>query len=249
MIALGVVLALFAVSACKKEGGTGDGLVTKGTWRYKMTVTVETPEGIKSGYAVREMSNSRSKHEINLPQATHPAKVVGEAVVVDLGKHGKLLALMNGYAYGPDHANTILYKIFPSGSGGNSAEGIRFYRDLKAGPKAMTPGQYPVLVMFKDINDPKTVTSVMDIEKDVSKGWHQAEYIVKADRFEELFGKGVRLKEITMEMTEEPVTWGVVDEALPKNYRTVILDGWAALTLDEKARLSNLINFKKGVSK
>jgi hypothetical protein len=27
-----------------------------GTWRYKMTVEVETPEGIKSGLAVREVT-------------------------------------------------------------------------------------------------------------------------------------------------------------------------------------------------
>ena len=203
--------ALLAVTACKKDAGAEDDLTASGTWRYKITVNVETPEGLKTGYAVREMSNSRSKNEIDLPQATHPAKVIGEAVVVDLGQRGKLFALLSGYEYGPDHANTILYKVFPSGSGGNSAAGIRFYRDLKAGPKAMTPGQYPKLVMFKDINDPKTLTLVMKIEKDVSKGWDQAEYFVRADRFEELFGEGVKLKDITMEMTEEPVTWGVRD--------------------------------------
>ncbi len=204
-----VVLGLLAVTGCKQEAGAEDELTASGTWRYKITVNVETPEGMKTGYAVREMSNSRSKYELDLPQVTHPADVKGEAVVVDLGKRGKLFALMSGYAYGPDHANTILYKVFPSGSGGNSAAGIRFYRDLKAGPKALTPGQYPTLVMFKDMNDPKTITLVMDIEKDISKGWVQAEYHVKADRFEELFGKGVKLKDITMEMTDEPVTWGI----------------------------------------
>jgi hypothetical protein len=30
-----------------------------GTMRYKMTVTVETPEGIKTGFAVREVSMRR----------------------------------------------------------------------------------------------------------------------------------------------------------------------------------------------
>ena len=212
------LLSLLVVTACKKDAGAEDDLTASGTWRYKITVNVETPEGLKSGYAVREMSSSRSKYELDLPQATHPADVKGEAVVVDLGKRGKLFALMSGYEYGPDHAKTILYKVFPSGSGGNSAAGIRFYRDLKAGPKAMTPGQYLVLVMFKDINDPKTVTKVMEIEKDISKGWLQVEYPIKADRFEELFGKGVRLKNITMEMTDEPVTWGSVDQNLPESF-------------------------------
>lgn len=39
--------------------------------------------------------------------------------------------------------------------------------------------------------------------------------ILKADHFEELFGEGVKLKSITLEITDEPVTWGVVDEWLP----------------------------------
>lgn len=201
-----MLFALLAVTACKKDAGAEDDLTASGTWRYKITVNVETPEGLKTGYAVREMSNSRSKNEINLPQATHPANVKGEAVVVDLGKRGKLFALMKGYKYGHDHANTILYNIFPSGSGGNSAAGIRFYRGLKEAHAVMTPEQYPMLVTFKDINDPKTVTSVLTTHREETSPF---KFKVVADNFEELFGKGVKLRDITIEMTEDPVTEGI----------------------------------------
>ena len=37
-----------------------------GTWRYKMTVTVETPEGIKTGSAVREVVNDTFIYESGL---------------------------------------------------------------------------------------------------------------------------------------------------------------------------------------
>lgn len=184
-------------------------LVTSGTWRYKMTVVVETPEGVKSGSAVREMSNARSKIELNLPQGTHPAKIKGEAVVVDLGERGVLFALLSGYRYGPDHAKTILFNVFPSGHGGNSAGGIKYYRDLKDAKATLEPPDYPVLVMFRDINDPKSVERVLDITAGKSGYATRDEYKLRKDRFEELFGEGVRLKEITIEMTEEPVTWEV----------------------------------------
>lgn len=59
------------------------------TWRYKMTVTVETPEGIKTGSAVREISNSLQGN--NWPDVGNPAGVRGEAVVVDLSKRGVFL--------------------------------------------------------------------------------------------------------------------------------------------------------------
>ena len=59
------------------------------TWRYKMTVTVETPEGIKTGSAVREV-HVRTEPDILPEAATMHFSVKGEAVVVDLG-HGKYL--------------------------------------------------------------------------------------------------------------------------------------------------------------
>src|SRR5262245_40374358 len=88
-----------------------------GIWHYKLTVVVETPEGEKSGYVVREVRNSASRIKfIDLPEATNPASGKGEAVVVDLAGRGKLFALMSGYLEGPDHYKTILYKAFGGGT-------------------------------------------------------------------------------------------------------------------------------------
>jgi len=54
-----------------------DDSYVSGTWRYKMTVVVETPEGIKSGSAVREVSNSTPWLGLDLPEAGNPAEVSG----------------------------------------------------------------------------------------------------------------------------------------------------------------------------
>lgn len=183
--------------------------ITSGAWRYKMTVSVETPEGIKSGSAVREVSNSASSVKIlDFPQATNPAKVRGEAVVVDLGERGKVFALLNGYKLGEGHADNILYDVFPlpgkkPGVGGTTPKGINFYKNLKDARATLEPTQYPLLVTFTDINDPKTVKPVLEMELVDNK--YPIRYKIKEDHFEDLFGKGVRLKEITIEMTEEPI--------------------------------------------
>jgi len=240
-----MVLALLTVTACKKEAGAENGLKVSGTWRYKMTVTVEVPEGIKSGYAVREMSNSNSSIKFpNFPEAGNPAKVKGEAVVVDLGKRGKLFATLTGYNSGPNYADSIIYEVFPSGQGGTTVEGIKYYRDLKAGPKVLTPEQYPVLVMFKDIKDPKTVTPVLKLGRGDGSG-NAPLSIIKSDHFEELFGEGVKLKEITMEMTDEPVTWGV-DQALPADFWLKYKAWIGGLDITERGQFIPLFYFKEG---
>ena len=237
IITIGIVAFLFAAGAY----AMGE-LYVSGTWRYKMTVVVETPEGIKTGSAVREVSNSASKIKIlSFTQSTNPAKAVGEAVVVDLGQRGKLFALMNGYKWGPDYAHSVLYDVFPSGKGGTTFEGIKFYKKLKAGPKTLTLEQYPTLVMFKDINDPKTVTSVLDIESD--RKW-PATYTIKADHFEELFGKGVRLKAITIETTDEPVT-NNIDNYIEDDFWRLFNDWMQSLDIRERAKYTHFFRFKE----
>jgi hypothetical protein len=200
------VLIFVAWAGAAIAFGVGD-IYVSGSWRYKMTVIVETPEGIKTGSAVREVSNTASSLELDWPNATNRAELKGEAVVVDLGERGALFALLCYDRGIEDHARRIVYDVFPYSGGYSTVEGIRHYRNLKHREATLTQAQYPLLVTFKDLDDPKTVTRVLDME------WHgpttNAMFSIKADHFEELFGKGVRLKEITIEMTDEPVTWEI----------------------------------------
>lgn len=61
------------------------------TFRYKITVEIETPEGIKTGSAVREVriSNNLAKY-VNPDVRSLTYRVIGEAVSIDLGEHGIL---------------------------------------------------------------------------------------------------------------------------------------------------------------
>lgn len=70
----------------------------------------------------------------------------------------------------------------------SARDGIRYYKSITGQKKVLDQSQYPTLVTFKDIRDPKTVTQV------------------NASNLSATFGDGVTLKDITIEMTDESVT-------------------------------------------
>jgi hypothetical protein len=183
-----------------------------GYLRYKMTVVVETPEGIKTGSAVREVAfNSGPKI---LPDASCCFAGVskGEAVVVDLGKRGLLFSLVP--------SEQVIYDAFPPPDDTEplSKTGHRYYHldvaaihyflSLKTGKAILSPQQYPDFVRFRDLNDPKTIENVrrIDMNTDEIKKEDPRRPIIN---FENAFGEGVDIKEVTIEITSDSVTTGI----------------------------------------
>lgn len=205
-VVIGIVLA---VTGSALALAMGEGRVS-GSWRYKMTVTVETPEGIRSGSAVREVSNAISNPGLDCPECGNAPSIEGEAVVVDLGQRGVLFALLRGNPWlGEDYAKGVVFHIFPYSGGYSTVEGIRHYSTLKEGKATLKPYQYPMLVTFTDRDDPKSVKAVLDMAYRENSKRMPEDIILKQDHFEELFGPGVKLKEITIEMTDDPVTLSI----------------------------------------
>lgn len=197
---LAALFAGFAVSACAVPSP-----YTTGTWRYKMTVTVSTPEGDKVGSAVREVS---VKNALLPGHSSGYPEVKGEAVVVDLGKRGALFAIMRGVRSGRDYGHQVVFDAFPSPTN----QRLEYYSHLKAGPVELPPDDWPVFVHFKDPKDPSTVEPVLET------GWdspRMGRFILKADHTEEIYGKGVKIKSVSIEMTKEPITWNG-DKYFPK---------------------------------
>lgn len=157
------------------------------SYRYRMTVEVETPDGLKAGSAVREISYS--KQRIKLPDMAGAVAVQrGEAVAVDLPGGQTLFALLstNGYdtlqaAFGDDAPATL----DAAKADGRSVE-------LRPKPNSI-PEQsgYPMLVRFRDTRDPKSVE------------------LVSPDDLAASFGSGVRLRRIIVQITDAPVTTGI----------------------------------------
>lgn len=161
------------------------------SWHQKMTVEVEVDGQMYSGSSVVEMI-VRGNPELPLSTSVRNLKMRGEAVVVELPKQQYLFALLTYNAF-------LTGKVFHDIVGGvvsqpergwaKKIQDVRESRDLE-------PTDYPQLVMFTDITDPKTV-------KKVDPG-----------NLAELFGPGVSLKRITLEITDEPVTEGRVESVL-----------------------------------
>ena len=78
---------------------------------------------------------------------------------------------------------------------------------------AIKPKHYPLLVTFGDINDPASVKKV------------------DPNDLAATFGPGYTLKSITLEITDEPVTTGKVEDVLGWVYSPTILKNptWASL--------------------
>src|ERR1700722_12734883 len=152
------------------------------SWRYRMTVVVETPEGIKTGSAVREISVHGGIHL--LPEMSPRVDVEGEAIAVDLGVRGVLFALMRGEQSGSqNYEREILFESF------HGSKNIQ-------GRVVLSEDNYPMIVRFRDLKDPRTVEARLDI-----RGCHDnqrfpdgrcmiADAYVAADRLDEFFGKG-----------------------------------------------------------
>ena len=164
-----------------------------GSWNYKLTLVVETPEGQVVGSAVRKVYGYREPIILQfLPSASYAhADVKGEAVVVDLGQRGVLFALLTASNGVNGDAKYIVFRGFPfhwkdatgeTHIGGSelTSEGIRYYRSLK-GRKELALEKLPMLVRFRDIKDPKTVG------------------LVDPNDLQQSFGKGVKLVSTTLE--------------------------------------------------
>jgi hypothetical protein len=224
--------------------------IVEGAWRYKITVNVETPEGMKSGSAVREISNRAAKIKlIDLPEVTDSPEVSGEAVVVDLGDRGHLFALIDWDSY------YEFIKVFPYTAKGDIAARIQYYSGLEAGLKGelVDKKYWPLMVAFEDMNDAKSVVAVYKVEHCAGNKNHQdcngsqKSAFEKVNRLEEVFGEGVKVKNIIIEVTDEPKTKTGVLGVLPK-FDEKFWEWRRALEYSDPRKISG-VNFSKGTVK
>lgn len=192
--------ALLALSGCGEANESGR---RSAEARYRMTVEVLTPEGVKSGFAVWSRGISKSIGPISPYNASFKA----EAVAVDLPNGQSLFMLVKGQegmldAYFPElmperqegqHEDRIGH-VAPIAASGASKT-LPCTPEAFAAWKGMTETRVtnycPMLVTFKDIRNPASVAKV------------------DPDNLAASFGVGYKLKAITVQVTDEPVTTGI----------------------------------------
>lgn len=182
---------LALVAAAMTLAGCGEQV----QWNQKLTVAVETPDGLKTGSAVQRV-RIYNKAGIFEPITPIEARGVadelrGEAVVVDLGGGRYVFMLVSGASLITQRVLEWSRPWFPNGA----RTVARF-----DGVAEVPPDAYPRLVTFTDIDDPASVQ------------------LVDPDDLAATFGPGTRLQSITLEITDEPVTQGRVEEVLGDDF-------------------------------
>jgi hypothetical protein len=215
-------------------------------YRYRLTVEVDTPEGVKTGSSVIQVEQSLggAASAGGLAGGQIYYKVRGEAVAVDLPGGRTLFALLRS-DNDIEWSAHVMQGLAPKIQGEPWAKS--FDNVLLINKKVEVPrmwpanatlperSAYPMLVTFGDIADPMTIASV------------------DPDDLAATFGKGVKLKRITAELTDDPVTTGMAERLrwLP-NYYDKMLDGRTINTIEAENRLANDLSqadFSRGLTK
>jgi hypothetical protein len=173
------------LGACGVSGGD--------TYRFKMTVEVYTPEGVRTGASVYEVE-AKNVAALTLGGVGNRKSVKGEAVAVDLPGGMTLFALLKTVNAGghDDLVYTSMAALDPLFSWDyvESAERIASGVGITS-PTDVLPENYPMLVFFRNSADPASVAKVDQGDLAAS------------------FGDGYRLKAITVQVTDEVVTTGI----------------------------------------
>lgn len=162
-------------------------------YRFRMTVEVEAPRGLRRGFSVMEVRAAREPIPIG---EGHRLSVglVGEAVAVDIEPRQAMFALITNVKNGDMLVSAVTQAFEPQ---------ARFGEDFLSGVKklgqlgqlgrtsVLLPELYPKLVRFADIRDPATIEEVDP--NDLTKS----------------FGPGVKLRRITVAVTDDAVTAGI----------------------------------------
>lgn len=186
------------------------------TWHQKLTLTVETPEGIKTASAVHEGRVGRQTWWRNQWGLGGGSGLSGEAVVLEIAPSKFLFVVQ--------HGTPLAINIFnqPLRDAVAAAENLQGFR----GSQPVPPDKYPLFVTFDDVANPMTVKRV------------------EPNKLDAAFGRGYRFVGLEMTITGEPVSYRAMDAILPwlGKYYDKQLDGNTVETADAPNRLANSLS-------
>lgn len=170
-------------------------VVASSTIRYRMTVEIDTPEGVRSGSSVMEVT--RKKHAALDGKGRIDQYYKGEAVAVDLPSGKTLFALLVDKPGLYDYTAFLLYRALTNGKVNPPLSRAYWVHEWLAQDAEarqvkptilLAPADYPFLVRFGDIRVPKSVEAV-DLQN-----------------LAQSFGPGFSLKRIYITINDEEPT-------------------------------------------
>ncbi len=177
------------------------------THRYRLTIEIDTPEGVRSGSSVIEVIR-KDVRWILIAQGRFEFHVRGEAVFIDLGANRNVIALLTHGSRGENVDQMISLPIEAYGYY-KWDEAAWSHRTKMQGPVELKPELIPTLVTIADVSDAKTAQVIYGIDsqevREGGGGLRRAPRLA-VDQFTEKFGPGVRFKRALLETTSEPLS-------------------------------------------
>jgi hypothetical protein len=202
-------LALFTpLMACSELLGYQD----LPSYRYRLTVEVDTPEGPRSGSSVMQIDSQRGPGWT--PDKYSAGRdLSGDAVTINLGRRGQLfMILCDGGGTWGEYVMLNFVREFDRGVPAQDEDRVEIEHILALRGKRRLEGQpqhFGPTTSYRYWGDglPEFLTFT-DPRRPTTARW------VAPDHLDRVFGKGVTLREITVETTTDPVT-RTITNALP----------------------------------
>lgn len=194
-----LALLLLTLGSCGQLGGN--------TYRFRMTVAVDTPQGVRTGSSVYEVTAGNTGG-ILPEEAKRDWSVKGEAVAVNLPGGRTLFALLKTGAHFDDMMGLSMATLHPDFKGaGYDVVGVarELARGAWPGPAEVAAEDYPMLVTFDDVSNPMSIRRVYP------------------SNLAATLGGGVRIKVITAELSNDSIPAEIVTHLdwLPRVYELV----------------------------
>ncbi len=169
------------------------------TYRYKLTVEFDTPDGMKSGSSVIEVKRIFDKW------GGEESTAKGDAVFVDLGRGQNAVALLaHGKRAGTELATTIAPRVFfYNVIGKPTTKSAQKLTKMVGKSKKLEGNLIPTIVTFDDINVPKSMKLLY------ATHYHPKVKEPSEDNVKIILGKGYKFRSATVTIVDDPVVRNV----------------------------------------
>ncbi len=164
-----------------------------GTLTYKLTIEVQTPEGLVTAAGVREIVIDYSPNRNQ--SLTHMA--YGEAFVIDLKERGKAFVLMQGALGSYDNPALMISAVFKCNTG--KAACLSYWQSLPSIKREIEPVNYPMILAFSMPDDLRTSILLSEpVRIEGQPGVSQ--FTIDNSKWPVVFGQGVALRSVSIQV-------------------------------------------------
>jgi hypothetical protein len=164
------------------------------TIRYRLTLEVEIDGKPVAGSGVIQVKQFDTAAVLRSTGGAG-AEVNGEAIILDLGRRGLVFGLLRGATLGLSEEwgpRSLLLRVFGDVFGSETGPLPRIRILQRERPRRELPPTYlPMLVHFRDVNDPKSIEQL------------------DPTNFGATLGPGIVLRRAMIEITDDPITTGI----------------------------------------